>query len=267
MTHGMDLGLAGKVALVTAASEGLGFACAARLAKAGCQIAICGRRTDVLDLARERLVSAGAGEVLAMPTDLASAAAIEALVARVLDQFGRIDILVVNSGHIAYGGLEDLTDDQWREASDLLLMSAVRLARLCVPAMRANKGGDIVFLGSATTHEPPPHLLLSTVMRLGVAGLAKTLARALAPDNIRVNLVAPGYFDSGRVHARVEALKREKGLSQQDAEAEIAGGLPVGRIGSPDELAELVAFVASRKAGFMTGTTIFIDGGGSRALF
>jgi 3-oxoacyl-[acyl-carrier protein] reductase len=263
----MDLGLQGKVALVTAASEGLGFACAARFARAGCKVAICARRLDALASARDRLSASGGGDVLAVPADVADATDIEDLVKRVLADFGRLDILVVNSGHIAYGGLEDLTDEQWEHAYNLLLMSAVRLARLCVPAMRAGKGGDIVFLGSATTREPPPHLLLSTVMRLGVAALAKTLSRALAPDNIRVNLVAPGYFDTGRVHARVEELKREKALSQRAAEAEISGGVPIGRIGSADELAELVAFVASRKAGFMTGATICIDGGGSHAPF
>lgn len=158
----MDLGLEGKVALITAASEGLGFACAARLAKAGCKIAICGRRPDVLTAARETLSKNGARDVLAIPADLADAAAIDGLMKRVLAHFGRLDILVMNSGHIAYGGLEDLTEEQWEHAYHLLLMSAVRLARLCVPAMRANKGGEIVFLGSATTREPPPHLLLST---------------------------------------------------------------------------------------------------------
>lgn len=263
----MDLGLEGKVALITAASEGLGFACAARLASAGCKIAICGRRPDVLAAARETLSKNGARDVLAVPADLADAAAVEDLMKRVLAHFGRLDILVMNSGHIAYGGLEDLTEAQWEHAYHLLLMSAVRLARLSVPAMRANNGGDIVFLGSATTREPPPHLLLSTVMRLGVAGLAKTLSRSLAPDNIRVNLVAPGYFDTGRVHKRVREMMSEKGISQAQAEAQVSGGLPAGRIGSPEEFAELVAFVASRKAGFMTGATISIDGGGARALF
>jgi len=263
----MDLGLKGKVALITAASEGLGLACAARLAAAGCRIAICARRREVLVAAREKLLKDSASDVLAVPADITDVSEIEEFVKRGLEYFGRLDILVMNSGHIAYGGLEDLTEEQWRHACDLLLMSAVRFARLCVPAMRANKGGDIVFLGSATTREPPPHLLLSTVMRLGVAGLAKTLSRSLAPDNIRVNLIAPGYFDSGRIYKRVRELVSEKGISIAEAEAQVSGGLPMGRIGSPDELAELVAFVVSRKAGFMTGSTISIDGGGGRALF
>jgi 3-oxoacyl-[acyl-carrier protein] reductase len=261
----MDLGLKGKVALVTAASEGLGYACAARLAEEGCAVAICGRGEDALEQARERL-SQGGGQVFAMAADIADAGSVCRLVESVLSHFGRIDILVANSGHVDYGGFDDLTDPQWEAAHDLLLMSVVRLTRLCLPSMRASGSGDIVYLGSATTREPPPHLLLSTVMRLGVAGLAKTLARSLAPENIRVNLVAPGYFDSGRVRRRVRALMTDKGVSQGEAEKEVAGGLPMGRIGNPDELAALVAFVVSRQAGFMTGSTLAIDGGGTRAL-
>jgi 3-oxoacyl-[acyl-carrier protein] reductase len=262
----MDLELTGKVALVTAASEGLGFACAVRLAREGCAVVICGRRPDVLEDARSKLASAG-HTVLAVPADLTRAAELEALVARIVAQFGRIDILVVNSGHVDYGGLEDLTDAQWQGAYDLVLMSVVRLTRASIPPMRANKGGDIVILGSATVKEPPPNLILSSVMRLGVVGLAKTLSRSLAPDNIRVNVVAPGYFDTGRVKQRVRALMEEKGMTHERASAEVSGGLPAGRIGSAEELAELVAFVASRKAGFMTGSMITIDGGGTRALF
>jgi 3-oxoacyl-[acyl-carrier protein] reductase len=204
---------------------------------------------------------------VAVPADLTDAAHLENLVAHVLAQFGRIDILVVNSGHVDYGGLEDLTDAQWQSAYDLILMSVVRLTRACIPAMRANNGGDIVILSSATVKEPPPNLILSSVMRLGVVGLAKTLSRSLAPDNIRVNVVAPGYFDTGRVNKRVRALMREKGMTHERASAEVSGDLPAGRIGSAEELAELVAFVASRKAGFMTGSIIAIDGGGTRALF
>lgn len=263
----MDLGLDGKIALVTAASTGLGFACAARLAAAGCSVAVCGRREETLNAALGKLRTGGAGDVLAVRADIAEPGAVEQLVARVLERFGRLDILVINSGHIAYGGLEDLSEQQWYDAFELLLMSSVRLARLAVPAMRASQGGDIIFLGSATVREPPPTLLLSTVMRLGVVGLAKTLARAVAADNIRVNLIAPGYFDTGRVHDRVRALVETEGLSHDEAAAHISGDLPAGRIGTAEEFGELVAFVASRKAGFMIGSTLTIDGGGSRGLF
>lgn len=262
----MSLGLQGKVALVTASSEGLGFACAERFAAEGCDVALCSRRADVLEDARGRLAQKGSA-VLAVPTDLSDAAAIDHLIAEVKARCGRIDILVVNSGHVDYGGINDLTDAQWQSAYDLLLMSVVRLTRAVVPLMREAKGGDIVILGSSTVKEPPPQLLLSNVMRLGVVGLAKTLSRALAPDNIRVNVVAPGYFDTGRVHKRVRDLMAAKGASYEAAAAEVSGGVPMARIGTPQEFAELVAFVASRKAGFMTGSMISIDGGGSRSVF
>ena len=263
----MDLGLDGKIALITAASEGLGFGCAVKLAEAGCAVAICARHDESLGAAREKLIQAGTKSVLALKADISDRASVEQLVADVLKHFGRIDVLVVNFGHIAYGGLEDLSEPQWYEAFELLLMSAVRLTRLALPAMRANKGGDIIFLGSSTVREPPPHLLLSTVMRLGVVGLTKTLARSVAADNIRVNLIAPGYFDTGRVHQSVRALMKDEGLSQREAANRVSGGLPIGRLGTAEEFGELIAFVASRKAGFMTGAAIGIDGGGSRSLF
>lgn len=263
----MDLELDAKIALVTAATDGLGLACAARLAKAGCAVAICGRREQALAAAAATLRAGNARGVLATRADIADRRSVEQLVAEVRERFGRIDILIVNSGHVAYGGLEDLNEDQWNEAYQLLLMSAVRLMRLVVPIMRANKGGDIVFLSSTTVREPPPHLVLSTVMRLGVLGLAKTLARALAPENIRVNVVAPGYFETGRVRERIVALMETEKLSKEAATARIAGNIPAGRIGTAEELAELVAFVVSRKAGFMTGNTIAIDGAATHGLF
>jgi len=262
----MSLGLQGKVALVTASSEGLGFACAERFAAEGCSVAICARRADVLETARVNLAKSGCG-VLAVSTDLRTVGGIDNLFTQVKARFGRVDILVLNSGHVDYGGLEELTDAQWQRAYDLLLMSVVRVTRAAIPLMRASKGGDIVIMSSSTVREPPAHLILSSVMRLGVIGLAKTLARSLAPDNIRVNVVAPGYFDTGRVHNRVCALMDEKGVTHEVAANEVSGGIPLGRIGAPNELAELVAFIASRKAGFMTGSIIAIDGAASRAVF
>ena len=262
----MDLGLKGKVALVTASSEGLGFACAARLAEAGCSVAICGRREAALSAARDKLARGGASDVQAVSADLADARSLEHLVAEVLRRFGRLDILVVNSGHSAYGGLDELAEEQWYQAFDLLLMSAVRLARLALAPMRANKGGDIIFLGSSTVREAPPRLLLSTVMRLGVAGLAKMLSREVARDNVRVNLISPGYFDTGRVRDQISALMKDQGLSRAEATSRICGSLPAGRIGTAEELAELVAFVASRRAGFLIGSNITIDGSATRSL-
>jgi 3-oxoacyl-[acyl-carrier protein] reductase len=261
-----DLGLRGKAALVTAASEGLGLACAVRLAEAECRVAICGRHRDALDRARAEIERRTGVEVVGVPADLTDLEAIERCVRLVAERFGRLDVLVANTGHIAYGGLEDLSEDHWHEAFELILMSAVRLSRLVVPRMRAQGTGDIVFITSAVVREPSPRLLLSNVMRVGVAALAKTLSRDLAPHNIRVNAVAPGYFDTGRVRKRIDETAERDGTSREAAARAIAGDTPMGRIGRAEELAELVVFLASRRAAFLTGATIQIDGGSSRAL-
>lgn len=262
----MDLGLKGKIALVTAATEGLGLATAARLAAEGCEVAICGRRRHVMDAALAEIERRGGRRALGVLADLTRPGEIEPIVDAVVKAFGRLDILVVNAGHIPYGGIEDLTDSQWYEAFELLLMSAVRLTRRAVPVMRANGAGEIVFLTSASAREPSPQLLLSNVMRLGVTGLAKTIARTLAPDSIRVNVVAPGYFDSGRVRRRLDGLMAEHGISRSEATARVAGDIPLGRAGAPEELADLVAFVVSRRVEMLTGATLTVDGGRSRSI-
>jgi 3-oxoacyl-[acyl-carrier protein] reductase len=261
----MDLGLAGKAVLVTAASEGLGLACAERFAREGCRVAIAARRPTPLQAAEAALRAAGSPDVCALQADLVGPEQAEALPGRAAERLGGLEILVVNSGHVAYGGLADLSDAAWNEAFNLLLMSAIRLARGAVPLMRAAGGGDIVFLGSASIRRAPPHLLASTIMRLGVAGLAKTLARDLAPENIRVNLVAPGYFDTGRVRRRIDALVAEEGMDRAAAALRIAGDLPQRRIGDPAELADVVAFVASRRSAFLAGEVIAVDGAATDA--
>ena len=169
-------------------------------------------------------------------------------------------------GHLPYGGLE-LTERQWYAAFDLIIMSAVRLIRNVVPLMKAQGGGDIVFITSSTMREPVEHLLLSNTLQTGVAGLAKTLARTLGPDNIRVNVVAPGYFDTGRVRQRVDEIVEREGSPRDSAALRVAGDVPLQRIGAASELAELVAFVAGRRSEYLTGATIVIDGGSSRGIF
>jgi len=263
----MDLALRGKVALVTAASEGLGFACARRLAEAGCSVGICSRRHDVLQRARNEITSATGSEVMAVSADLTDAKAIEALVKSVSAEYDRIDILVGNTGHIPYGGLFDLDDSQWYQAFDLLVMSMARLSRLVVPLMQKEGKGDIVFISSSAAKEPSPHLILSNVLRVGLVSLAKTLSKSLAADNIRVNTVNPGYFDTGRVRKRINEMAEKKGIPRNVASMEIAGDIPIGRIGSAEELADLVAFLASRRAEFLTGVTIQIDGGKAHGIF
>jgi 3-oxoacyl-[acyl-carrier protein] reductase len=262
-----DPQLRGKAALVTAGSEGLGFACALRLAEAGCRVIMCARRANVLEQARVEIERRTGGSVHSIQADLTRPDHIDGLVAQAHGYHRRLDILVANpGGHVPYGGLGDLTDEQWYNAFDLLLMSAVRLSRRVVPLMQAQGMGDIVFLTSSTVREPPAHLLLSNALQTGVAGLAKTLSIALAPHDIRVNVVAPGYFDTGRVRHRIDAIVERDRIPRVQAALQVAGDVPLGRIGQAEELAELVVFLVSRRAAYLTGATIQIDGGGTRSL-
>jgi 3-oxoacyl-[acyl-carrier protein] reductase len=265
--HLVEPQLRGKAALVTASSEGLGFACALRLAEAGCRVIICARRTNVLERARAQIERRAGTAVHGIQADLTKPDQIDALVTQAHGYLGRLDILVANpGGHVPYGGLEELTDEQWHGAFELLLMSAVRLSRRIAPLMRAQGIGDIVFLTSSTVREPPAHLLLSNALQAGVAGLAKTLSRALAPHDIRVNVVAPGYFDTGRVRRRIDEIVERDRVPRGQAALQVASDVPLGRIGNAEELAELVVFLVSRRAAYLTGTTIQIDGGGNRSL-
>lgn len=262
----IPLDLAGRNALVTAGTDGLGLACARRLAAAGARVAVCGRGEERREKARAALRKAGAADALALPADLTDAASVEALVPAVVERFGGLDLLVVNSGHVAYGGLEDLSDADWQHAFALVLMSAVRVCRGALAPMRAAGRGDVVFISSATLQSAPPHLLLSTAFRLGVAGLAKSLSHAVAGEGIRVNTVAPGYFDTGRVAGRIDALAAAEGLTRAEAALRIAGEAPMGRIGDAEELAETVAFIAGSRVTYLNGATIALDGGKGRTV-
>jgi 3-oxoacyl-[acyl-carrier protein] reductase len=257
----------GKVALVTAASQGLGYACALRLAQAGCSVAICARREGVLETAKDEIKASSGSHVLAKQADLMNADSLGSFVDEAYARFGRIDILIANSGHIPYGGLFELEEQQWYEAIELLLMSFVRLSRRVIPIMQKQKAGDIALIASSAAKEPSPHLLLSNVLRVAVVSLAKTLSKELAPDNIRVNTVTPGYFDTGRVRRRIDTIVEQEAIDRIAAAQKVAGAIPMGRIGLAEELAELVVFLVSRRAEFLTGATIQIDGGKARGLF
>lgn len=204
---------------------------------------------------------------LIIEADLARASDIERMIHGVIAEYGSLDILVANTGHVPYGGLFELNDDQWYESFNLLLLSMIRLARGAIPFMQARRRGDIVFIASAAVREPYEHLLLSNVLRPGVLNLAKSLSRRYARDNIRVNTITPGYFDTGRVRNRIDALVKEENLDRNNAALKVAGDIPWGCIGTSEEFAELVFFIASRKAEYITGATIQMDGGQSRGIF
>jgi 3-oxoacyl-[acyl-carrier protein] reductase len=263
----MQTHLAGKIALVCAASKGLGKAAALSLAAEGARVAICARNADALEAAAADIRRTTDAEVAAIPADLTRAADIDRLIAAVVQRWGGIDVLVTNAGGPPPGLFETLSDEDWRAAFDLLLLSVVRLCRAAVPAMRRRGGGRIINITSISAKQPIDGLLLSNSLRPAVHGLSKTLAAELAGDNIQVNCVAPGYTRTERVTAVTEDSARRAGGTREDAEQRLVSDIPARRLGEPDELASLITFLASDRATYITGATIAVDGGYIRSLF
>jgi 3-oxoacyl-[acyl-carrier protein] reductase len=257
----MDLGLKNRVALVAASSRGLGKACALELAREGAQVVICGRDPGSLSAAAAEIASATGVEVLPLEADLTEDAQIRHLVAGALNRFGQIDILVTNNGGPPAGFFDDFDDEAWLAAHQLTLLSAVRLIRAVLPAMRAQGWGRIINITSVSVKQPIDNLLLSNVYRPGVIGLAKTLSAQLAADGITVNNVAPGYTRTDRVRDLARARATDTGQAVEEVLTGTVASVPMGRMGEPGELAALVAFLASERAGYITGATIQVDGG------
>lgn len=258
----MDLGLAGKVALVTAASKGMGKACAMGLAAEGAKIVMCARTESDLKTAAEEVRARTKAEVLAMPADVTRKDEVAALVERALKTFGGVDILVANAGGPPRGYFEDLTDEQWQGAFDISLMSVVRLVRGVLPSMKARRWGRILTIQSVSVKQPIPELLLSNAVRPGVAGLMKTLAGQLGKDGITVNTVCPGKIMTDRFLGG----QKLSGLSREEFLARAVEDVPVRRIGTPEEFANVVVFLASERASYVTGVTVQVDGGLVRGL-
>ncbi|TIW47771.1 MAG: SDR family oxidoreductase [Mesorhizobium sp.] len=254
--------------LVTGASKGLGFAIANRLGQDGAQVVICGRNQPDLDKAVAELREKSRCEVAhGIVADLSRRSDVDTLFDRTLNLLGGVDCLVVNSGHAPYGTIDTLSDDDWDQSYEMLLLSAVRLSRAAAKVMKASeRGGDIVYVTSAGIHEATDHRVASNVMRAGIAVVAKHLADTLAGSGVRVNVIAPGYFDTGRVRRRIDEIMVDEGLDRQSATGRIATANPLGRIGTANELAELIAFIVGDGARYLNGTTITMDGGSSRLV-
>ncbi len=262
----MDLGLKDRVALVAAASKGLGKATALELAREGARVAICARTKKSLEAAAADITKSTGGQVLAVVADVSRSDDVERLVQTTADHWGRLDILVTNAGGPPTGYFLDLDDDAWHAAVELTLMSAVRLCRAAVPYMQKNGWGRIVNITSVSVKQPIDNLLLSNALRAGVVGLAKTLSNQFAGDGITVNNVCPGYTRTDRVTELNADRARELGISVQDVERQTTANIPLGRMGWPKELAALIAFLASERAAYITGTTIQVDGGYVKGL-
>ncbi len=263
----MDLGLKGKVAIVAASSKGLGKACAFGLAREGARVVICARNESDLQKARDEIENNINGEVFAVRADVTKSEDIKNLVKATVEKFGTVHILVTNAGGPPSGYFENFSDDDWLNAFNLNFMSAVRLIREALPYMKTQRWGRIINITSVTVRQPIDTLILSNSIRMSVVGLAKTLALQLAKYNILVNNVAPGYTLTDRVKYVIDQRARETGKTFDEIKSELAKDIPLGRLAEPEELANLVVFLASEKASYITGATIPVDGGWIKGVF
>jgi 3-oxoacyl-[acyl-carrier protein] reductase len=247
----VDLGLKGRTAIVSGASSGLGLATAESLAAEGANVTMFARRREVLEREADRI---GA---LAVRGDVTNPRDLENLVRRTVEAFGGIDILVWNAGGPPPGPATGMTSEALEEAVELLFMPAIRLVELCLPHLVQSAAGRILVFTSVAAKEPSRHLALSNAVRPGVTGWAKTLSRELGPRGVTVNCVSPGRIETARL-----AQLYPDGPSEADLEA-----IPLGRWGIPKEFGDVACFLASDRAGYMSGTTVVVDGGLSRGLF
>lgn len=259
----MRYGLAGDTALVTASSSGLGKATAEVFAEADANVVINGRSPDRLQEAVAELQELGDGEVVGVCGDLTDAADTSRLVDETVTEFGCLDHLVTSAGGPPSGRFEELEDDDWYKAFDLLVMSVVRLVRESAPHLKKSDTGTIVTITSRSVKEAIPSLVLSNAVRMSVIGLEKTLSKELAPE-VRANAVLPGPHETSRIENLIEAgVQRGEYASYEDGLESRGEGNPMGRIGEPRELGEVVAFLSSERSSYLNGVAIPVDGGGT----
>jgi len=263
----MDLGLSNKIALVAAASQGLGKAVARGFAEEGAKVVICSRNVEAFEAAKQEIESATGAEVLALQADLTKPSDIRALVEKVIERFGAIHILVNNAGGPAAGFFADMSDEDWQRGVELTLMSSVRLTREVLPFMKKQKWGRIVNITSVSVKQPINELLLSNSLRLSVVGWAKTLSNQVAAEGILINNVCPGWTRTARVVEIFNARAEAQNTTPAAVEADITGSIPMHRLGRPEELANLVVFLGSECASYITGTSIQVDGGSVQGIY
>jgi 3-oxoacyl-[acyl-carrier protein] reductase len=264
----VDLQLTGKVAMVAASSRGMGRACAIGLAREGVKVSLAARSAEALaKVADEIREENGGDDVLAVPTDVTQADQIQRWADQTIERYGGVDILVTNAGGPPHGVWEDfLTDEPWIQAFELNMLSTIRMIRAVVPSMRARGGGRILNIQSSSVKAPIGNLILSNSIRPGVAGLAKSLSQELAADNILVNTVCPGSIYTDRLREGTEDRAQRAGISMDEMVSRATARIPLKRFGTPEEFANMVVFLASGRASYVTGSAIMVDGGSFSAI-
>jgi len=263
----MELGLKGKVALVTASSKGIGLGTARVLAGEGMKVAISSRNAAELDKARDRLAAETGAEVIAVPADLTVRGDLDRLVETTSKTLGGVDVLVYNAGPPKAGTFGDLSYSDWEEGTKLLLLSAVTLTQAVLPHMKSRKWGRLIYITSLTLKQPIANLVLSNTVRLAIAGLSKSLSRELAPFGITSNGIIQGYVRTDRTLHLMEDRAAKTGTTVEEAYKELAKGIPLGRYGEPEEVGSLTAFIASDKGAYLNGAMLTIDGGYVSSVF
>jgi 3-oxoacyl-[acyl-carrier protein] reductase len=263
----MDLGLAGKVAVVAASSRGLGRAIAQELAGEGVSLVLCARGEAHLREAAAAIASATGARVVSVAADVSKRADIERLAQAAREAFPRVDVLVTNSGGPAPGTFASADPEAWRAAYETVLASAVELIRAFLPGMKDRRFGRILNVTSITVKQPVENLILSNALRAAVTGMARSLASEVAPFGITVNNLLPGYTRTERLDELAEASAARDGSAPSDFFARLEREIPAKRLGEPRELAALAAFLASERAGYITAQSIAVDGGWVRGLY
>lgn len=262
----MDLGLKGRGVIVAASSEGIGRATAEAFAREGAQVAMCARTEETLLEAASQIRSQTGAEVYAQPLDVTDAAAVQRFTEQVAKQFGRIDVCITNAGGPPAKNFLSTSADEWRKAVDTNFMSVVHLAKAVIPYMQRHRWGRLITITSVSVKQPIPDLVMSNAVRAAVVGLVKSLSNEFGKDGILVNNVAPGYTATERLKELAGVRALAAGTTIEDIYGQWAADTPVRRVGEPQEIADVIVWLASERASYITGQTILADGGIYRGI-
>ena len=263
----MDLRIKNKSAIVCASSQGLGKAAAIELASEGVNVVISSRNEESLKKVKTEIENITDSKIVCIPADLSKAKDIDNLYKEAISELGPIDIIINNAGGPPPSNFEGLNDDDWLSAFNLTMMSSIRLSKLALPQMKDRSWGRIINISSVSVKTPVPGLFLSNSLRMGVLGWSKALSDEVAADGITVNSVCPGSTRTARITNIFKSQSKATGKTPQEIESLAAANIPMLRIGEPEDLAALIAFLASEKASYMTGLAIQVDGGSARTFY